>query len=473
MKSLPLLLAVALGSTAHAKPEQANQGGQERTLKVLSANLWHDLAVKPHYFRQGLAELRHLDADVILAQEADGATARLAKALGMHYWQGPQHLGSMGILSRYPIVKTFDLGAEAPGGQLGAVIDVHGRLVTLWNNHLDYTRYTAYFARGGNGTSWQALPGCQPYSDEQLEAANESSLRPRQARLMVKALAPLVDKRAPVIIGGDFNEPTGSDWTAATADLFDHKNVSYDFSSHRIVRQAGFTDSYRALYPDPVSHPGISWPFRLEDSWTQGPSYQRECGRGLDDRDRIDFIYYNRDAKALRLDSVAWVGPRFHTYFGYEQDLDWQRDPHVGRLVQDGEPRYGRHDFPSDHLWYLASFRIKAGKKQLSEGLVLNPELVLVESREDEQGLQLTVDVEHAELLSDAQSYYLYASTFEAGPGDYSGGWIPVPVTGEDKLRLSITVPAAFLANDDIQLRLYHRLGGSHRVDAVLDIERP
>ncbi|UJF17828.1 hypothetical protein L0B53_12405 [Vibrio sp. SS-MA-C1-2] len=151
-------------------------------------------------------------------------------------------------------------------------------------------------------------------------------------------------------------------WTTETQTMFDHSGTVYDFLTHRLIREDGYIDSYRQLYQDPVTYPGITWPVVQEDSWTAGDSYLKECGRALDDRDRIDFIYYNQTPN-IELKAVSFIGPRANTFFsspeGNDTDYQWQ-DPFSGsRVNNQGEPDYNEREFVSDHLWYRADFMIR------------------------------------------------------------------------------------------------------------------
>eukprot|EP00567_Pseudictyota_dubia_P013192 CAMPEP_0197437152 /NCGR_PEP_ID=MMETSP1175-20131217/4450_1 /TAXON_ID=1003142 /ORGANISM="Triceratium dubium, Strain CCMP147" /LENGTH=82 /DNA_ID=CAMNT_0042966601 /DNA_START=23 /DNA_END=267 /DNA_ORIENTATION=- len=59
---------------------------------------------------------------------------------------------------------------------------------------------------------------------------------------------------------GDFNEPSTLDWTQDTAHLADHNGLVYPWDTTERLKQHGFVDSYRELYPNPKTHPGFSWP---------------------------------------------------------------------------------------------------------------------------------------------------------------------------------------------------------------------
>jgi len=70
------------------------------------------------------------------------------------------------------------------------------------------------------------------------------------------------------------------------------------------LQKAGYTDAYRRMYPNPVTHPAITWPAGNISAKLQSLFFCPEA----DERDRIDFIYYS-DNKGIKLENVAVVGP--------------------------------------------------------------------------------------------------------------------------------------------------------------------
>jgi endonuclease/exonuclease/phosphatase (EEP) superfamily protein YafD len=395
---------------------------------VLSANTW--LSLNKNFngnnsFDEAVKEFKHADADVILLSEAGGVNVRLAQELGMHFWQGSHQVADVGILSRYPIKKVFDARDSDKnvdhGGSIGALLDVNGQEVVVWSNHLDWTNYITYDARGGNGETWAAREECVPVSDStQLDTMNRNSRRPAQMEYVLEQVQPYIDRGAVVIFGGDFNEPSGMDWTEQTSDMFDHSGTVHDFMTHKLAREAGFTDSYRELYPDPVSHPGISWPIVQQDSWTAGDSYIEECGRALDDRDRIDFIYYQKNNPNISLKDVAYIGPRANTFFtgpqGKDSEYQWQ-DPFAGiKVEKSGEPQYQAREFISDHLWYKANFELRTPSKETSSTSIKSePQFSNVTVHKHNDGLEVSFSLTNLALWDSSLSY-----TFDVA-GDRSG----------------------------------------------------
>ena len=77
---------------------------------------------------------------------------------------------------------------------------------------------------------------------------------------------------------GDFNEPSNLDWTAkAVAAGLQPMVVAWPFAKG--LADAGLTDSFRAMYPDEVAKPGITW------------TPTTEANDPEDHHDRIDFIF--------------------------------------------------------------------------------------------------------------------------------------------------------------------------------------
>ena len=51
-------------------------------------------------------------------------------------------------------------------------------------------------------------------------------------------------------------------------------------------------DAYREVYPDPATHPAVTWPVHNKDA-----RKETQWAAEADERDRIDFVYYRPDAK--------------------------------------------------------------------------------------------------------------------------------------------------------------------------------
>ncbi len=71
-------------------------------------------------------------------------------------------------------------------------------------------------------------------------------------------LKPLVEAGVPVFLTGDFNTPSGRDWSEAAVE---RRGLArpIDWPVPRAIEAAGFLDSFRQVHPDPVADPGLTW----------------------------------------------------------------------------------------------------------------------------------------------------------------------------------------------------------------------
>lgn len=63
-----------------------------------------------------------------------------------------------------------------------------------------------------------------------------------------------------VILAVNFNEPSHLDWTEETKGLWDHNGAVVDWVCSKLLYEAGFRDAYRVKYPNPITHPGFTFP---------------------------------------------------------------------------------------------------------------------------------------------------------------------------------------------------------------------
>jgi hypothetical protein len=71
-----------------------------------------------------------------------------------------------------------------------------------------------------------------------------------------------------------------------------------------MLEEAGFVDTYRELYPDPVKNPGFTYPAYNP----LVPINKLTWAPKSDERERIDFIFYNKSSQ-FQLKEVIIVGP--------------------------------------------------------------------------------------------------------------------------------------------------------------------
>lgn len=255
----------------------------ETTLSVMAYNIWGGGGNEGKPIDETVAVIRAAGADIISVSETrlegDPCTAdscpprgesvagKIAAALGFHYYDqtaANPAIWSNAIISRYPIIKpTSD--------DLGVAIDVDGRLVYVFSVNLDDAPYQPY-----------QLLGIEYGNAQFLETAAEAVRSAEETR--GKAFDQLISDAeaagdaAAIFIAGDFNEPSHRDWTEATVKA-GLQPLPVAWPGTTKLESAGFVDTYRAVHPDPVAGPAITWTPTTEATDPE------------DHHDRIDFVF--------------------------------------------------------------------------------------------------------------------------------------------------------------------------------------
>lgn len=308
------------------------------TLKVMSFNIWY--GGEQVDFQQVIEAIKAADADIVGLQEPDGNTARIAAAAGYSYVDLRRH-----IISRVPLFDS-GLGARTETGQAVysmAGLDSNaahvwalvapGQVVAVANLHLTSDPYGPNAVRDG----------------ETLEAvlAVEAATRLPEIEPLAAALEPLVAAGVPVFVTGDFNTPSHLDWTTATVGLLPERLYPVEWPVTRRMEDAGFVDSYRAVHPDPLAVPGL----------TYSPGFPHPVMLPGETMDRIDYVFA-ANAQATGSDIVGEAG-----------------DPDVGIALT---------PWPSDHRAVISTFTVTP---------VIAPALVVVEPRLVTEGSTFLVRV--------------------------------------------------------------------------------
>lgn len=264
-------------------------------------------------------------ADVLGVEEATGNIPRLANQAGYPFYSVRDQ-----VISKFPI-----LDDPAADGQYLLIELAPGRVVAIENTHLPSAPYGPYWVKRGNKDAAaiqrmerrRKLPSLQP----QLDAS---------AKLQAAGI--------PVFLTGDFNSPSYRDWIPAMVGTRQYLDFTVDWPISHAVEDAGFVDSYRAIYPDPTTNPGITW-------WAARPDAPGWDPSARDPLDRIDFVYaMNANTTASEI-----VGERRAT------DVSVHVDP-----------------WPSDHRSVVSTFEVTPGPM---------PDIVVADTRRVEIGQPLTV----------------------------------------------------------------------------------
>lgn len=283
-----------------------------KEVKFMHLNIWVDASVVAN----GLTYIRDVVAAVnpdiacfveVTNQSGDWTTKLVNElaAMGHYYFRGYVSGSDASIISKYPITKTGPLLQSTISI---FEVDIHGQSIVVGAAHLDYTYYACYLPRGYqcggsppyNGWNQIGSPDPQPVTD--LSIIAQQNLGSRRDEQIGAFLDYAATETRPMVLMGDFNEPSHQDWTANQAELFDHNGVVFEWTTTKSLTDNDFTDAYRQVYPDEVQNPGITWPSfatgKGNTSWTPKS----------DDRDRIDYIFYR--GEGVEATDAAVVGPQ-------------------------------------------------------------------------------------------------------------------------------------------------------------------
>lgn len=260
-------------------------------LTIMTINLYGVGMNENRPLEETLAIFRAVDADIV----ALGETMResvpcledycppvgpsmapiLARELGYNFYDQvgeDKGLWANAVLSRYPIVSVTPQ-------ELGVEVRVHDQKILLINTHGNDFSYPPYLLAG--------IPyGDTPFPKNAAEAI-ELSHRVRDVELerILQDIASVPDAQA-ILMFGDFNEPSHRDWTQRTFDVGRHPAV-VEWPFTKSLEERGFTDAYRAIYPDEMTRPGYTWtPITEPDD-------------PADHHDRIDFIFVRGAVEVL------------------------------------------------------------------------------------------------------------------------------------------------------------------------------
>ena len=181
------------------------------------------------------------------------------------------------LISHYPIYAV-----ERGGVRFAYVAVGPGRVVAIGNVHLPATPYGPEMVRDGKSAA------------EVLKTERETRLP--EIRPYLRPLSRQAARGVPTFLTGDFNSPSHLDWTPAVAAVRPQVKYPLRWPVSAALAGAGFRDSYREIYPDPVARPGLTWtagtppprvrgprdarPDRLGDGERAGHDARQQAGRG-------------------------------------------------------------------------------------------------------------------------------------------------------------------------------------------------
>ncbi len=334
-------------------------------VSFMHLNIWLDGTSVPNgntYIRDIIASVK---PDIVCFVEVENYsgdwTTKMANelaSLGLDYYTGHINGSDASILSKFPVISSGPLLKSAISI---FHIDINGNPVIVAASHLDYLYYACYLPRGYkcggsppyNGWSQIGSPDPQPVTD--LTVISKQNLGSQRDEQIGEFLNYVKNETCPIVILGDFNEPSSQDWTSNQADLFDHHGVVYEWNTTRSLISNSFTDAFRQVYPDEVLNPGFTWPSYAtgvgSTSWTPKS----------DERDRIDYIFYRgTGVKAL---DAAIAGPKSY----YVKNTLSTSGTEMDNFVADTLP------WPSDHKGIISTITIPAISDTTSVSAIGHP----------------------------------------------------------------------------------------------------
>lgn len=312
-------------------------------------NIWQEGTMVKGGFEAIADEVSRLEPDIVMFSEIRNYHGKMfiprilhaLKERGKTYY-GENSSLDVGILSKYPIEEQAPICPSEKNAVsvLKARIRINGRTVVVYSAHLDYTHYACYLPRGYNGVTWKKMDGPITNGTE-VEKANRESMRDEAIYHFIEDSKK--EKGNIILLGGDFNEPSHLDWNEKTKDLWDHHGTIVHWDCSTMLMKAGFKDAYRTKFPNPVTHPGFTFPSDNKGVSEQKLSWAPEA----DERDRIDFIYY-MPSKKIRLKDAVIVGPSQSIIRGK-------------RMEENSSDRFFEpvNVWPTDHKAVMATFYIK------------------------------------------------------------------------------------------------------------------
>lgn len=256
---LALLLTAGLGP-AHAQETPAPERDRPDTLTVMTYNV---LYATPD--EGTVRAIEKADPDLVGLQEISEPRLRhVAQELGYYFHHHDEHEANgsndTGLLSRYPISQVTRYGASI---YLTVNDPVH-----IANVHLSPYPYEPYQLRDDE-------------IDPKEATAQARYTRYPEIQPVLEALQEPLDSGAPVLLTGDFNEPSHLDWTDEAAEDGLHMGLEVDWPISKELLRHGFRDAFRTAHPNEVERPGETWTTLDED--------EDEV------HDRIDFVYVAGD----------------------------------------------------------------------------------------------------------------------------------------------------------------------------------
>ncbi len=322
----------------------------KKELTFLTFNVWQEGTSVPN----GLNKIRDIiletNPDVVCFVEVRNYqnqdwTTKIVNALEeaeKKYYSGYVG-GDVSFISKYPLENGKQIFKNTDKGTVvNFNLNVDGNIIIVSGVHLDYTYYASNLPRGYNGgyPDWKIIDDGKsnptPYTIlDSVQAYNLKSTRDEAISSFIESVE-LESK--PIILMGDFNEPSFLDWTENTKNMFDHNGLAIPWYNTVKLHEAGFIDAFREFFPDEITNPGFTWPsFTNEKKSTSWAPL-------ADERDRIDYIFFK--GNGIKIEDVYIVGPKELYVYNKLEALNTDKEKFMANDLP----------WPSDHKAVYAKF---------------------------------------------------------------------------------------------------------------------
>ena len=192
-------------------------------------------------------------------------------------------------MTRYEIVEHFKGGKDYKGGiKVKLASDKHAY---IFNLHLPSHPYQPYQLLGIR-PKWHKHTNNITFIKTEAETIGWAKKRGSEIGKLLRQLKSIPDKKVPILWLEILMSPP-----ILTGRRQQPRQVAIQSKSlthfHEMAK-AGFSDSYRKIYPDEMKNPGLTWSpkYKLDDPTTHP--------------DRIDFVYFK--GKGLQVKDVKILG---------------------------------------------------------------------------------------------------------------------------------------------------------------------
>ncbi|MCL1821680.1 MAG: endonuclease/exonuclease/phosphatase family protein [Prolixibacteraceae bacterium] len=247
----------------------------------MTFNMWHGGDAGKQPLSKSLEMIRDSGADIICIQEALGFgdhrpdnSAAIARELGWNHVSQD----ARAIISRHDVIETTP-------SKNGAKLKIaENRYVWVFNCHLMYIPYQPYQLAD------------KPYGDFPFIKTEDEAIhwakvaRGDEVQKIANEIKQKMEESWPVILTGDFNEPSHLDWTKKAANAGLHP-IKVEWPATKAFADIGMKDAWRVVYPDEVAFAGETW---------------TPINREGEIHDRIDFIFFA--GRKLKITNTQIIG---------------------------------------------------------------------------------------------------------------------------------------------------------------------